>query len=287
MVFDAARDVAVLFGGNGLDGHPVDSTREWNGVMWENPQGGGTGIALQQHAMAFDLARGVTVLFGGDDGFDFTELVDYTFEYDGTAWTYIELAQCPPVRQKHVMAYDQERGVVVLFGGSGSTGVLGETWEYDGTAWVERKMAGPDKRTEAAMVYDADRGVCVLFGGVGEGGTLDDTWEYDGATWTLVDTPARPPARSAHAMTYDTARREILLYGGRSIDNQVLGDTWVFRCEPACFPDFDGDGDLTLFDFLAFVNAFNAATPNADCDGDGSLDLFDFLCYTNKFNAGC
>ena len=54
-----------------------------------------------------------------------------------------------------------------------------------------------------------------------------------------------------------------------------------------CYPDFTGDGILDLFDFLGFVNAFNAADPKADCDGVGGLDLFDFLCFVNAFNAGC
>ena len=55
----------------------------------------------------------------------------------------------------------------------------------------------------------------------------------------------------------------------------------------SCYPDFNGDGSLDLFDFLAFVNSFNADEPGADCTGDGTLDLFDFLCFVNSFNAGC
>ena len=54
-----------------------------------------------------------------------------------------------------------------------------------------------------------------------------------------------------------------------------------------CYPYFTGDGTLDLFDFLAYVNAFNAGDSNADCDGNGGLDLFDFLCFVNDFNAGC
>ncbi len=54
-----------------------------------------------------------------------------------------------------------------------------------------------------------------------------------------------------------------------------------------CYPDFDGDGQLTIFDFLAFQNAFDAGDLLADCDGDGSLTLFDFLCFQNAFDAGC
>jgi hypothetical protein len=57
--------------------------------------------------------------------------------------------------------------------------------------------------------------------------------------------------------------------------------------ESACYADFTGDGALDLFDFLAFVNAFNAGEPGADCIADGAYDLFDFLCFVNQFNAGC
>jgi hypothetical protein len=54
-----------------------------------------------------------------------------------------------------------------------------------------------------------------------------------------------------------------------------------------CYPDLDDDGELSLFDFLAYVNLFNEGDEGADCDADGDLTLFDFLCYTNAFNAGC
>ncbi|MEO1008692.1 MAG: GC-type dockerin domain-anchored protein [Planctomycetota bacterium] len=54
-----------------------------------------------------------------------------------------------------------------------------------------------------------------------------------------------------------------------------------------CPADLDGDGELTLFDFLAFQNLFDAGDPIADFDGDGSLTLFDFLAFQNAFAAGC
>ena len=59
------------------------------------------------------------------------------------------------------------------------------------------------------------------------------------------------------------------------------------RTDEPCYADFDGDGNLTIFDFLAFQNAFDAGADAADCDGDGSLTLFDFLCFQNAFDAGC
>ena len=72
------------------------------------------------------------------------------------------------------------------------------------------------------------------------------------------------------------------VFDGSSQFISLLGDT-----STPCFADFDGDGDLTIFDFLAFQNAFDAGDAAADCDGDGSLTLFDFLCFQNEFDAGC
>ena len=54
-----------------------------------------------------------------------------------------------------------------------------------------------------------------------------------------------------------------------------------------CRADLDGDGELTLFDFLAFQNLFDAGDPLADFDGDGEFTLFDFLAFQNAFDAGC
>ena len=54
-----------------------------------------------------------------------------------------------------------------------------------------------------------------------------------------------------------------------------------------CRVDIDGDGELTIFDFLAYQNLFDAGDLQADFDGDGELTLFDFLAFQNEFDAGC
>ena len=56
---------------------------------------------------------------------------------------------------------------------------------------------------------------------------------------------------------------------------------------PVCLPDIDGDGMLTVFDFLAFQNAFDAGDRTADFDVDGFLSIFDFLAFQTAFDAGC
>ena len=55
----------------------------------------------------------------------------------------------------------------------------------------------------------------------------------------------------------------------------------------SCRADLDGDGELTIFDFLEFQNFFDSGDLTADFDGDGSLTIFDFLAFQNEFDTGC
>ncbi|MEO1009575.1 MAG: FG-GAP repeat protein [Planctomycetota bacterium] len=67
-----------------------------------------------------------------------------------------------------------------------------------------------------------------------------------------------------------------------------LGSAHAFQLDClVCRADFDADGRLTLFDFLAFQNAFQDGDASADFDGDGELTLFDFLAFQNAFDVGC
>ena len=69
----------------------------------------------------------------------------------------------------------------------------------------------------------------------------------------------------------------------------VVLDAGLLAClaGSACRADIDGDGELTIFDFLAFQNLFDAGDLAADFDGDGQLTIFDFLAFQNAFDAGC
>ena len=57
-------------------------------------------------------------------------------------------------------------------------------------------------------------------------------------------------------------------------------------CSP-CAADLDNDGQLTLFDFLAFQGAWAAQDATGDFDRNGSFDVFDFLEFSHAFDAGC
>ncbi len=55
----------------------------------------------------------------------------------------------------------------------------------------------------------------------------------------------------------------------------------------SCAADCDGDGELTIFDFLCFQNAFASGDDAADCDSDGTVSMDDFACFQAAFMAGC
>src|SRR5262249_14972292 len=159
--------------------------------------------------MAWDAARGRVVLFGGRSTFDgriFYNLAD-TWEWDGETWTAASPTNGPSQRLGHAMAYDAQRGKIVLFGGSNGTGgitgklTLSDTWEWDGTGWtLAQPLTAPAPRDSHAMAWDRMRSRVVLFGGLlGAAATPNaETWEWDGAAWSLRASVTSPGARGLH-----------------------------------------------------------------------------------------
>lgn len=54
-----------------------------------------------------------------------------------------------------------------------------------------------------------------------------------------------------------------------------------------CPADCDGDGELTVLDFVCFQGLFLSGDEAADMNGDGILNILDFVAYQAAFQAGC
>jgi len=54
-----------------------------------------------------------------------------------------------------------------------------------------------------------------------------------------------------------------------------------------CAADFDGNGTVNIFDFLAFQTAYSDGDMSADVDGNGLLNIFDFLAFQTLYGEGC
>ncbi|MFI4917423.1 MAG: GC-type dockerin domain-anchored protein [Phycisphaerales bacterium JB060] len=111
--------------------------------------------------------------------------------------------------------------------------------------------------------------------------------------WTRQVGSSEADLARAVAVGEDGTGQEPVYVGGLTLGDLAapaagLGDAFVLRYVLVdCYSDFDGSGSLDIFDFLAFLNAFEAGEAAADCDGSGSLDLLDFLCFQNAFDTGC
>lgn len=219
-VYDSARNRTVYVTSNNPGG--TLSTWEWDGQNWLQRM---TPAALSGRlsvSLAFDAARARTVLFGGlGAGGAFGSALAETWEWDGANWLRRTPPVSPPARANAAMAYDANRQVCVLFGGTQTA----DTWEYDGYTWVQRSGTMPPARTNPALVYDPHRARTVLFGGRGVPAWYGDVWEWDGAAWTqlLADTPLQ--YRALPALAYSTARDRLVLFGG-DLGTGVAWETW-------------------------------------------------------------
>lgn len=213
LAFEGGRNRVLLFGGADGSG-PLGDTWAWDGADWTQLEDRGPS-ARQGQSIAFDPARGRIVMFGGMPG---GQPAGDTWEWDGESWTQVEDTG-PPARYGAAMAYDQVRQRCFLFGGLGGDGTaLKDTWSWDGQGWTQVADMGPPGCLDAAMVSTG--GQLVLFGGISSANSdplptiYDDSWAFDGTHWTQRQ-DIGPRARHGHTMAFDSARRTIVLFGGR------------------------------------------------------------------------
>jgi hypothetical protein len=134
-----------------------------------------------------------------------------------------------------VLEHDSARGVTVLTV-PGLSNLL--TWELSGSTWTLFDGGTPLTRKWAPAAFEANQRRMVIFGGYSDYAQdlLFDTWMFDGTRWAPLplDDPEGdlgPFRRCEHTLTYDPARRRIVLFGGRSSPAQgaassYLDDLW-------------------------------------------------------------
>jgi N-acetylneuraminic acid mutarotase len=201
------------------------------------------GPAARSGAVAvYDEERSLVFLFAGVAGSEATaQFQSDVWVYDPFTGVWTQSASPgsgPSPRAYASVAYDTSIGRVLLFGGVGPNGVnLGDTWEFnpDTGAWLQRATTGPSPRGGAAMAFDTRRSRMLLAGGAPQvagvpGPALADSWQFDSgtATWTSITT-STPPARTGHAVIYDSRLDRFELFGGTGQTPGVFGDVWEFE----------------------------------------------------------
>lgn len=250
MAADPLTGRPILFGGQGTSPVRVlDDTWEWTGADWRQLTPMYRPQPRWQSAMATDLRRRRIVLFGGVNATSSGFYGD-TWEWNGRDWLP-RATNGPPGRRGHQLAYDEVRGVVVLFAGEGqpafgqSVTEFDDTWEWAGRGWVRRYTAiSPPARLDHAMVWDPLRQRVVVIGGHAprSGSMLSDTWEWDGTNWTQVFTPFFPTPRRGAAAAFDGQRERVVLFGGHPLFGRIADHTWEYSTDHIARVESYGNG---------------------------------------------
>ena len=233
MAYNADKAGTIIFGGTSADDKQLGDTWNWDGEAWTQLSNSGP-EPRSGHAMVYNTADNTILLFGGQAST--LEVLGDTWQFDGEAWTQLEETG-PSSRKFHSMAYDTVRGRVVLFGGTTNDSSLGDTWEWNGSAWIQTADFGPAGCLSSAIVFTNTR--ATLYGGISSISAnpapppviFDNSWDWDGKHWTQRQ-DIGPGARWGHAMSFDSKRSCIVLFGGlpvfgtANLFESVLGDTW-------------------------------------------------------------
>jgi glycosylphosphatidylinositol phospholipase D len=151
----------------------------------------------------------------------------------------------------------------------------------------------PGGSSSSARAVSADGSVVVGdFVVFGEPGTVAYIWTADtGArplSEVLVDEFGLGAALAGWKLqTASDISGDGRVIAGTGVNPDGCLQTYVVRLPGGCEADITGDGELDIFDFLAFQNLFDDGDARADFDGDGNLTIFDFLAFQSEFELGC
>lgn len=141
------------------------------------------------------------------------------------SWHKVNDRSMPYPSYSRMVAFDENRGVLVVFGGT----AISDTWEYDGESWerIETKHAPPAVSYASMCYHGGMQGIFLCMGSLIEGGgSVRIPWFYDGTDWVELDGGEQlPPARESVPICYYPDHDSVMLYIGAAA-NQGTADTW-------------------------------------------------------------
>ncbi|MEO1007086.1 MAG: GC-type dockerin domain-anchored protein [Planctomycetota bacterium] len=191
--------------------------------------------------------------------------------------TFLDPAACNPSEPVHVLALHGTRDSVIRFDGGCFLGCYPSAMDsagfwagYNGCAPTSEVVGDP---IDIDAAVDGDETIRHLYSSGCDDDATVELWALQG---------------SLHRPTLWLASE-----GEDPSDNRLTQravDWFYAHRKPqvdVCIADSDGDGVLSLLDFLEFQNWFALGDPRADLDGDGDLTLLDFLDFQSAFAIGC
>ncbi|MBE2220721.1 MAG: hypothetical protein IAF02_04230 [Anaerolineae bacterium] len=171
MFYDPQQQKIILHGGyNEAEYYPTDSWA-WDGNEWQAIFNESNAPNGANFPFAYEDARNQAVALFPLWG---------TYTWHDQTWQQIVPDADSPQRTDAAMAYDPNKEVSILFGGSkGNTrGYDNSTWSFDGTEWEWLELpAYAEALSRHMMFYDETRGTIILFGGTTGEATRNAMWE--------------------------------------------------------------------------------------------------------------
>jgi hypothetical protein len=195
-------------------------------VTWKKLSPTSSPASRQGVAMAYDPVSKKTVIFGGLTA---RRYLNQTWTFDGTTWTLKKTRVAPPARVAASMAFDRATRKLVLFGGFDGTHYLGDTWLWDGATskWTRaHPKSSPTAVTGPMLFTDPKNGHADEFGGYDGKFYQFLTWRWNGKTWVKLHPANTPGARSIAVAALDSARKNVVLFGG--LGDVRTDNTWTW-----------------------------------------------------------
>jgi hypothetical protein len=235
LVYDRSAKAAVLFGGilwNSPQGSYQSDTWELHDRQWVQIKTLETPPARHRGAMVYLDNHKQSLLFGGQGDNWFRRAIGRGFL--GDTWIYSDRhwqkvrpdGATPSPRCGHCLAFDEQKGVAVLFGGiDPHDRPLGDTWLFDGITWMRIAGMAPPARRYAAFAYDPDLKGCLLHGGAEDDRghrTFGDSWLFKDNTWYRLGNSFDTDPRDDHGLAYHRGGKRLVLLEGLAGERGIL-----------------------------------------------------------------
>jgi len=242
MIYDAANERMILFGGNDYDNQGLNdvwaldlSTPGAEAWIQLNPSGT-LPTSRYAHSAVYDATNGRMLVFGGWIKNDVWAL-DLSTPGSET-WTQLNPSgTLPASRYAHNAIYDAPNERMIIFGGIAGGYPNNDAWALDlsapgAEAWTQLSPSGtlPEAHIWYSAVYDAADERMIVFGGYN---TENDVWALDLSTpeaeaWTQLGlSGALPSDRYRHSAIYDAANERMIVFGGEYPHDHYLNDVWA------------------------------------------------------------
>ena len=230
-VLDAVNHRMIVFGGNTSGGAANDTwalslTR--GAETWQQIATGSPATPAPRFApvLAYDPAAPRAIMHGGQGAGYFADTWELDLTLGGESWGTGAVATggiVPTARMGHAAALDPVSNRLVIYGGNGATGTVGDCHELDltGMNWSPVTTNGAaGTRYFSTWVHDTINNQLMVSSGYRGSTFLGDTWvmPLQGGSqhqWSAASPdPAAGNGRVVGSAAFDAARAQALLFGG-------------------------------------------------------------------------